>query len=244
MTNTNEQLQALHNAANVLLGTASKIEKEQAKAGGALQNAVVAIVQGNLLEDTVIFDMLDKDGNITETVKAFASDYDTTFRNEDGTEARAKKSAFRTRLMLQHWGVTDNKESKAHNSLWTTAKLAYRIAATLVGESMEVAIVDGKIKASGGNGSERALALAAAKNVAGLASVTKSKGTDNKSKAPASAPVAANSNVVDLDKALRTVAAYATAVAGNKEAPSPTRLSFLKAIIRDASKAIAEMEAE
>lgn len=242
MTNTNEQLQALHNAANVLLGTASKIEKEQAKAGGALQNAVAAIVQGNLLEDTVIFDMLDKDGNIAENVKAFAYDYDTTFRNEDGTEARAKKSAFRTRLMLQHWGVTDNKESKAHNSLWTTAKLAYRIAAALVGEGMEVAMVDGKIKASGGSGSERALALAAAKNVAGLASVTKAKGTDNKSKAPA--PVAANSNVVDLDKALRTVAAYATAVASNKETPSNARLSFLKAIIRDASKAIAELEAE
>ena len=240
MTNTNEQLQALHNAANVLLGTATTIGKAQEKASGALQSAVLAIVQGDLLQDTVKFDMLDKDGNITETVEAFAYDFDTTFRNEDGTEARAKKSAFRTALMLKHWGVTDNKESKAHNSLWTTAKLAYRIATALIGESMDVAIVDGKIKAFGGNDSEKAKALAAAKNVAGLASVTKAKGTDNKGKGP----VAANNNVVDLDKALRAVAAYATAVAKNKETPSNARLSFLKAIIRDASKAIAELEAE
>jgi hypothetical protein len=240
INNTNEQLQALHNAANVLLGTATTIGKAQEKASGALQSAVYAIVQGNLLADKVRFDMVDKDGNIAETVEAFAYDFDTTFRNEDGTEARAKKSAFRTALMLKHWGVTDNKESKAHNSLWTTAKLAYRIATALVGESMDVAIVDGKIKATGGNGSEKAKALAAAKNVAGLASVTKAKGTDNKGKAP----VAANSNVVDLDKALRAVAAYATAVASNKETPSNARLSFLKAIIRDASKAIAELEAE
>jgi hypothetical protein len=241
MTNTNEQLQTLHNAANVLLGTATTIGKAQEKASGALQSAVLAIVQGGLLQDKVRFDMLDKDGNITETVEAFAYDFDTTFRNEDGTEARAKKSAFRTALMLKQWGVTDNKKSKAHNSLWTTAKLAYRIATALVGESMDVAIVEGKIKASGGNGSEKAKALAAAKNVAGLASVTKAKGTDNKGKAP----VAANSSgVVDLDKALRAVAAYATAVAKNKETPSNARLSFLKAIIRDASKAIAELEAE
>ena len=240
MTNTNEQLQALHNAANVLLGTATTIGKAQEKASGALQSAVFAIVQGNLLQDTVNFDMLDKDGNIAESVKAFAYDFDTTFRNEDGTEARAKKSAFRTALMLKHWGITDNKESKAHNSLWTTAKLAYRIATAIVGEEMEIAIVDGKIRAHGGNGSEKAKALAAAKNVAGLASVTKAKGTGNKGKAP----VAANSNVVDLDKALRAVAAYATAVAKNKETPSNARLSFLKAIIRDASKAIAELEAE
>jgi hypothetical protein len=241
MTNTNEQLQALHNAANVLLGTATTIGKAQEKASGALQSAVLAIVQGGLLQDKVRFDMLDKDGNITETVEAFAYDFDTTFRNEDGTEARAKKSAFRTALMLKHWGITDNKKSKAHNSLWTTAKLAYRIATALIGESMDVAIVDGKIKAHGGNGSEKAKALAAAKNVAGLASVTKAKGTDNKGEGP----VAANSNsVVDLDKALRAVAAYATAVAKNKETPSNARLSFLKAIVRDASKAIAELEAE
>jgi hypothetical protein len=241
INDTNEQLQALHNAANVLLGTATTIGKAQEKAGGALQSAVCAIVQGELLQDEVVFDVLDKDGNITEHVEAFAHDFDTMFRNENGTEARAKKSAFRTALMLKHWGVTDNKESKAHNSLWTTAKLAYRIATALVGESMDVALVDGKIKAFGGNGSEKAKALAAAKNVAGLASVTKGKGTDNKSKAP---DPAANSSVVDLDKALRAVAAYATAVAKNKETPSTARLSFLKAIIRDASKAIAELEAE
>jgi hypothetical protein len=241
--NTNVSLKALHAAANVLLGTATNIEKEQNKAGGALQSAVHAIVQGNMVEDKVIFDMTDKDGNIVEHVEAYAYDFDTTFRNEDGTEARAKKSAFRTRLMLQHWGVTDNKESKAHNSLWTTAKLAYRIAMAIIAEGMETKIVDGKIKASGGNGSDKAKALAAAKNVAGLTSAIKApatkKGTDNKAK-----PVAANSNVVDLDKALRTVAAYATAIASNKETPSNARLSFLKAIIRDANKAIAELEAE
>jgi len=241
--NVNVSLKALHSAANVLLGTATNIEKEQNKAGGALQSAVHAIVQGNMIEDKVVFDMLDKDGNIVEHVTAYAYDFDTTFRNEDGTEARAKKSAFRTALMLKHWGVTDNKESKAHNSLWTTAKLAYRIAMAIIGEGMETKIVDGKIKASGGNGSEKAKALAAAKNVAGLTSAIKApatkKGTDNKAK-----PVAANNNVVDLDKALRAVAAYATAVAANKEAPSPTRLSFLKAIMEQTGKAIAELEAE
>jgi len=241
--NTSEQLKALNNAVAITIDAFGIKTQAEQNAASALDVAIEALVTGTLFSLSIALDVTDKAGNVIEHIKCKVSDFDREFLNEQGKAWRAAQSAMRAALLHRLGNIKDGKTA-AHDAAYIMLTRALTVAKAVRAEGMKAKLdANGKLALTGGKG-DKAKALRETESATGRLGIVKGKapvkkGADDKTK-----PVAANSNVVDLDKALRAVAAYATAVASNRETPSNARLSFLKAIIRDASKAIAELEAE
>lgn len=245
MTNTNKALSAINNAVAITIDAYGIKTQAELNAASALDVAIEALATGTPFNLNLALDVTDKAGNVIEHIKCKVSDFDKEFLNAQGKAWRAAQSAMRVALLHRLGNIKDEK-SAAHDAAYIMLTRALTVAKAIRAEGMKAKIdASGKLALIGGKG-DTAKALRETESATGRLDIVKGKapvkkGADDKGKAK---PVAANNNVVDLDAALRTVAAYATAVAGNKEAPSPTRLSFLKAIVRDMNKAIAELEAE
>jgi hypothetical protein len=242
--NTNVSLKALHNAVAITIDAFGIKTQAEQNAASALDVAIEALVTGTLFNLNIALDVTDKAGRaVIEHIKCKVSDFDKAFLNEQGKAWRAAQSAMRVALLHRLGNIKDEK-SAAHDAAYIMLTRALTVAKAVRAEGMKAKLdANGKLALTGGKG-DKAKALRETESATGRLDIVKGKvpvkkGADDKGK-----PVAANSNVVDLDKALRVVAAYATAVASNKETPSNARLSYLKAIIRDVSKAIAELEAE
>ena len=238
--NTNKALSALNNAVAITIDAFGIKTQAEQNAASALDVAIEALVTGTPFNLNLALDVTDKAGNVIEHVKCKVSDFDKELLNAQGKAWRAAQSAMRVALLHRLGNIKDEK-SAAHDAAYIMLTRALTVAKAVRAEGMKAKLdASGKLALTGGKG-DKAKALRETESATGRLDIVKGKapvkkGADNKAK-----PVAKNDNVIDLDAALRTVAAYATACATNKETPSNARLSFLKKIIADATKAIAEI---
>jgi hypothetical protein len=237
MTNVNT---LFANAAALAINADEAAKAAKANSAGAIDMTVAALMTGKTLATKFVFDVKARDGSTVEHCRNVAiADYAAGFKNEDGSEYRAKVSAF-ANAILGKWFLREGTFTDAQrNAVFMMVKRAITIALGLKAQGMSAKLVDNKLVVSGGKGKEAAsIREAAKKSTSALATAIKptaKKGTNKTTQ-----NTAANNNAIDLDGALRTVAAYASLVKDGKEAPSGTRLSFLKAIVKAASAAITE----
>jgi hypothetical protein len=228
------------NAAALAINADEAAKAAKANSAGAIDMTVAALMTGKTLATKFIFDVKARDGSIVEHCRnVVIADYADGFKNADGSEYRAKVSAF-ANAILGKWFLREGTFTDAQrNAVFMMVKRAIGVALGLKAQGMSAKLVDNKLVVSGGKGKEAAAISAAAKKSTSalMAAINPpaKKGTNKTTQ-----NTAANSNAIDLDGALRTVAAYAALVKDGKEAPSGTRLSFLKAIVKAASAAITE----
>jgi hypothetical protein len=229
------------NAAALAINADEAAKAAKANSAGAIDMTVAALMTGKTLATKFVFDVKAKgDGSIVEHCRnVMIADYAAGFKNEDGTEYRAKVTAFADAILGKWFLKTGTFTDEQRNAVFMMVKRAIKIALGLKAQGMSAKLVDNKLVVSGGKGKEAAAISAAAKKSTSalMAAINPpaKKGTNK-----ATQNTAANNNAIDLDGALRTVAAYASLVKDGKEAPSGTRLSFLKAIVKAASAAITE----
>jgi hypothetical protein len=229
------------NAAALAINADEAAKAAKTNSAGAIDMTVAALMTGKTLGTKFVFDVKAKgDGSIVEHCRNVTiADYAAGFKNADGSEYRAKVSAF-ANAILGKWFLREGTFTDAQrNAVFMMVKRAITIALGLKAQGMSAKLVDNKLVVSGGKGKEAAaIRDAAKKSTSALATAIKpaaKKGTNKTTQ-----NTAANNNAIDLDGALRTVAAYAALVKDGKEAPSSARLSYLKAIVKAASAAITE----
>ena len=228
------------NAAALAINAEEAAKAAKANSAGAIDMTVAALMTGKTLVTKFVFDVKARDGSTVEHCRNITiADYAAGFKNADGSEYRAKVSAF-ANAILGKWFLREGTFTDAQrNTVFMMVKRAIAIALGLKAQGMSAKLVDNKLVVSGGKGQEAAaIREAAKKSTSALATAIKptaKKGTNKTTQ-----NTAANNNAIDLDGALRTVAAYAALVKDGKEAPSNKRLSFLKAIVQAASAAITE----
>jgi hypothetical protein len=236
MTNVNT---LFANAAALAINADEAAKAAKANSAGAIDMTVAALMTGKTLATKFVFDVKARDGSIVEHCRnVVIADYAAGFKNEDGTEYRAKVTAFADAILGKWFLKTGTFTDEQRNAVFMMVKRAIKIALGLKAQGMSAKLVDNKLVVSGGKGKEAAaISAAAKKSTSALMAAIKpaaKKGTNKTTQ-----NTAANNNAIDLDGALRTVAHYASLVKNGKEAPSNTRLSFLKAIAEAASVAIA-----
>jgi len=222
------------NAAALAINAKEASDAAKANQAGAIDMTVAALMTGKTFQTRFVFDVTARDGSIVEHCKDVTlSHYLAGFKNDDGSDYRAKTTAFFNAVVSKWFNATKLTDSQ-RNAVLMMFKRAVAIVDGLKANGMNAKLVDNKLSVTGGKG-EKASAIrdAAKKSTAALQSALKpaaKKGTNS---------TAQNDNGIDLDKALSVVAAYATLCAKGNEAPSNARLSYLKAIVKAASDAIA-----
>lgn len=240
VTAINKQFDILRKAARLAIDAKAQEDAAKEGKGNATEMLVASLTGSAIWNLKLTFDVKDRNGDIVEHCKGVAvSEYAKGFKAEDGKEYRAKTSAFRAAVLLRLFDMKDDKGA-ACNSVWTVFGSAHKVAEQLRNNAVLASLdANGKLKLAGGKGeAAKGLKDAAAKSVTALVNTAKGgtakKGTNN---APQNDN---NKGAIDLDGALRTVAAYASLVKDGKEAPSNARLSYLRKIVADAAKALAE----
>ena len=239
VTAINKQFEILRSAARLAIDAKAQEDAAKAGKGNATEMLVASLTGSAIWNLKLTFDVKDRNGDIVEHCKGIAiSEYAKGF-TLDGKEYRAKTSAFRAAVLLRLFDMKDDKGSQCE-TVWKVFVSAHKVAEQLRNNAILASLdASGRLKLAGGKGKEAAaLKEAANKSVTSLVNAAKGgaakKGTN-------STPQNDNTKgAIDLDGALRTVAAYASLVKDGKEAPSSARLSYLRKIVADAAKALAE----
>ena len=241
MTNTSASLSAIRNSAAITLRAFDASVKATEQAASALDAAVAAMVSANVFTLPVALDVLDRKGDIIEHVKCKVANFADEWK-EGGKVSRAKQSAMRVALLSKFAGLKDDK-SAAHDAVFIMLSRALHTARAIKNSALKATLDDsGALVATGKNNSATAKALIEAPSATARLAIAKpskaaSKGSDKRKEESA-----INDNSVDLDMALRCVAAYCAVIGKGEEEPSPARLSFLKAILRDCADTVNNME--
>ena len=228
------------NAAALAINAEEATKAAKANSAGAIDMAVAALMTGKTLGTKFVFDVKARDGSTVEHCRNITiADYAAGFKNNDGSAYRGKETGFKDAILGKWFLKTGTFTDEQRDAVWRMVRRAISVALGLKAQGMSAKLVDNKLVVSGGKGKEAAAISAAAKKSTSalMAAINPpaKKGTNKTTQ-----NTAANNNAIDLDGALRTVAAYAALVKDGKEAPSNKRLSFLKAIVQAASAAIAE----
>ena len=239
VTAINKQFEILRHAARLAIDAKAQEDAAKAGKGNATEMLVASLTGSAIWNLKLTFDVTDRNGDIVEHCKGVAiSDYAQGFKAEDGKEYRQKTSAFRAAVLLRLFDMKDDKGAQC-KTVWTVFGQAFKVAEALRANAVLASLdASGKLKLAGGKGeTAKALREAANKSVTSLVNAANGgaakKGTN-------ATPQNDNKGAIDLDGALRTVAAYASLVKDGKEAPSSARLSYLRKIVADAAKALAE----
>lgn len=240
VTAINANFEVLRKAARLAIDAKAQEDAAKAGKGNATEMLVASLTGSAIWNLKLTFDVKDRNGDTVEHCKGVpVSDYAKGFFAEDGKEYRAKASAFRAAVLLRLFDMKDDKGA-ACETVWKVFVSAHKVAAQLRGNAILASLdANGKLKLAGGKGKEAAaLKEAAGKSVTAL--VNAAKGSVAKKGTNATPQNDNTKGAIDLDGALRTVAAYASLVKDGKEAPSSARLSYLRKIVADAAKALAE----
>lgn len=236
----NKQFEILRSAARLAIDAKAQEDAAKAGKGNATEMLVASLTGSAIWNLKLTFDVTDRNGDIVEHCKGVAiSDYAQGFKAEDGKEYRQKTSAFRAAVLRRLFDMKDDKGSQCE-TVWKVFVSAHKVAEQLRNNAVLASLdASGKLKLAGGKG-EAAKALREAANKSVTALVNAAKGSAAKKGTNATPQNDNTKGAIDLDGALRTVAAYASLVKDGKEAPSSARLSYLRKIVADAAKALAE----
>lgn len=160
-------------------GRAAALAGEQVKlANDGRATALDMLIAGltsDLFGMSIDFDICDRAGNVVESTHASLAAYLSGFRNPDGSDNRAKQSAFRSAVLPRLFGVPGD-QSAGSKAVWAlvTGK-ALPAANALRGQAMSAKINDeGKLVVEGGEGEEAdKLRNAAGKSTSALVKAVK-----------------------------------------------------------------------
>jgi len=200
---------------------------DKAKAGKAsASDMMVAGLTGPILAAPLAFSVVNRKGEVIDAMRASLADMVKSapvFKNENGSDARAVQTAFRSAVLEGMCKIRPElHQSAGAKAVWTCLTMSAGVAAELLGEGCAASLVDNKLKVTGGT-SERAKAMRDAPSMSALRKIaageTGSKGGDTPKG--------------DAAKASEIIAAalvIARKVRAGEEALSGTTLSRLREI--------------
>lgn len=172
----NAAIAMLHDAGAKAAKAGKAVEEANRNRATALDTAIAALSTPGLLEMPIVFDVTDRAGQVVEHCKESVLSFLAGFKNPDGSDYRAKQTAFRSIALPVLFGVPGD-QSAGSKAVWVMAKAsAFPAANALVREGMTAKLVDNKLVVEGGAGEAAdALRNAAAKSTSALAKVAAGK---------------------------------------------------------------------
>jgi len=152
---------------------ADKAKSGKASAADMMIAGLATDMDGlTVLDTTVSFSVVNRKGELIDTGKASIADLvqgSPIFKNEDGSDARAVQTAFRSSVLKGLCMIKpDLHQSAGAKAVWTCLTMSAKIAHELLGEGCGVELgEDGKLKVTGGEG-DRAKAMRDAPSMSAL----------------------------------------------------------------------------
>jgi hypothetical protein len=221
-------LAMLTNAGVIAAKAGKAVAAAKEASASALDLMVAGLAATGVMAETFEFDVTDRKGDVVEHVgNACLADYAVGFKNADGSDYRAKQTAFRDAALRRFLAVKGDAKSAGAAAAWTCFATAYPLAVAIVREGMTATIRANKLAIEGGKG-EVADAIHAATGTKAKAKIAKGEtgtkgGTD-------AGKVANETRAATPSEICAEAMKVARKVVAGKEALCPAALSTLRAL--------------
>jgi len=227
----NEAASFLPLAAQAAIKGKADIDSAKAKGAAALAVMVAGLTDGYMAELPWAFDINGKAGEVHTHVNCigfveFGNDNLEWKRNSEGKVSREAQSAYKTAFQNEFFNLPESNAA-----VWTMASKAIPMARAIREEGMTATIENGALKLSGGN-TERATAMAAAKNLSALAKVAKDETGTNRAAPSHNGEGVTEAKVATPEEITRAAVAIVKIIAKGEADACNATLSNLRAIAK------------